>query len=114
MKYQRHSGTSRAAALSIEPATDTLRAAVYSWITRCGMHGATDQEISEALRMPGNTQRPRRVELVDGGHVVDSTRRRKTHSGRDAVVWISARVRDRAARARTVPGQADMFAPNSA
>ena len=95
MKYQDHSATSHAAALRIEPAADTLRAEVYAWIIRCGLHGATDEELQTALHMAGNTERPRRVELMDGGHVVDSQQRRKTKSGRDAVVWIATRVRDR-------------------
>jgi transcription initiation factor IIE alpha subunit len=91
MKYQPHSGTSRLAALRIEPAARTLRAAVYSVIIKAGVSGATDEEICEALRMAGNTERPRRVELMDGGFVKDSSRRRHTRSGRQAVVWIAVR-----------------------
>jgi hypothetical protein len=97
MKYQRHSDTSRAAADRIEPTKDTLRAAVFSYIVQGGLNGATDQEISDALDMPGNTERPRRIELVESGHVADSLRRRKTRSGRNAVVWIAVRVREHAA-----------------
>jgi hypothetical protein len=91
MKYQSHSATSQLAALKIEPSADTLRAAVYSWIVGTGTHGSTDEETSRALDMGGNTERPRRVELVDGGHVVDSGARRRTASNRWAVVWIAAR-----------------------
>lgn len=110
MKYQRHSTTSHDAATRIEPAADTLRAEVYAFLRRTDLRGATDEEIAEALKMAGNTERPRRVELVDGGHVVDSLRRRKTHSGRNAVVWITTRVRDAELRRReAMPGQFDMF-----
>jgi hypothetical protein len=109
MKYQRHSGTSHAAAESIEPAADTLRAEVYSWIVRCGLYGATDEETADTLRMAGNTERPRRVELCDGGLVADSGQRRKTRSGRNAVVWISVRVRDEAMRRREQSRMEDLF-----
>jgi hypothetical protein len=37
--------------------------------------------------MNPSTQRPRRVELVEGGWVEDSGERRPTRSGMDAVVW---------------------------
>lgn len=109
MKYQRHSDTSHAAAERIEPAADTLRAEVYSWIVRNGLYGSTDEETAEALSMAGNTQRPRRVELMDGGHVVDSGRRRKTRSGRNAVVWITVRVRDEAERRRKAANQGELL-----
>lgn len=98
LKYQRHSDTSRAAAERIEPARDTLRAEVFSYIVQAGLSGATDEEISEALAIPGNTERPRRVELVEGGHVDDSLRRRKTRSGRSAVVWVAVKVREQHAQ----------------
>jgi hypothetical protein len=94
MKYQRHSDTSVHAALSVEPNANTLRAEVYSFIVRSGPHGATDEEICEALHMGGSTERPRRVELMDGGFVRDSTNRRNTRSGRYAVVWIATSVAD--------------------
>jgi hypothetical protein len=95
MKYQGHSDTSYEAALEIEPSKDSLRAKVYSHIILCGLYGATDEELQLTLNMAGNTERPRRIELVDGGHVIDSNYRRKTKSGRDAVVWIATRIRAR-------------------
>jgi hypothetical protein len=42
------------------------------------------------LQMQGSTQRPRRVELVRAGLVVDSGLRRRTFAGRSAVVWKGA------------------------
>ena len=88
MKYQSHSDTSLDAAERIESVAETLRADVYRWIALQGKRGSTDEETAEALLLSGNTQRPRRCELVDGGFVVDSGQRRKTHSKRNAVVWI--------------------------
>jgi hypothetical protein len=69
----------------------TMRAQVYAFLTRQGRYGATDEEISDALAMPGNTERPRRVELENAGFVVDSGGHRQTRSGRNAVVWITIR-----------------------
>jgi hypothetical protein len=49
--------------------------------------GGTDEELQDALGMNPNTQRPRRIELVERGLVRDSGRTRKTKSGRRATVW---------------------------
>lgn len=86
---QRHSDTSRAAADAIAPKAGTLRAVVLAFIKSQGAFGATDEEISLALDMAGNTVRPRRRELQQAGLVVDSGRRRPTESRRLAVVWIA-------------------------
>ena len=88
MKAQMHSGTSRAAAISIAETAESLRAEVYRYIARCGAYGATDEETQTALHMVGNTERPRRIELFDAGIVADSGARRPTRSGRQAVVWV--------------------------
>lgn len=85
---QAHSETSRAAASAIEPRVGTLEAAVLAHVIACGYHGATDEEIADALDMTGSTERPRRVTLVRRGLLVDSTIRRLTRSGRLAVVWM--------------------------
>lgn len=87
---QRHSETSRAAALSMKPRAGNLRALVLAFIRSRGEGGATDEEIQEALAMPASTQRPRRIELVSGALVVDSGLTRPTRSGRQATVWRAA------------------------
>jgi hypothetical protein len=51
--------------------------------------GATDEEIQHELQMNPSTQRPRRIELVEAKLVLDSTMKRPTSSGRQAVVWIA-------------------------
>lgn len=86
MTAQDHSDTSTAAAEAIAPTAATLRMAVFGVIAARG--NATDEEIQIELGIPGNTQRPRRVELCEAGRVVDSGIRRRTKSGRLAVVWI--------------------------
>jgi hypothetical protein len=83
--HQRHSTTSRAAARAAVPRVNELQARVLAFIRAQG--GATDNEIQDALDMNPSTQRPRRIELMERGLVRDSGRKRKTPSGREAVVW---------------------------
>lgn len=77
-----HPDTSREAAWSVMPRSGTQRRKVLDYITRFGPVGATDEEIQRALSMAGNTERPRRVELVRGGHIYDCGQRRHGH-----IVW---------------------------
>jgi len=84
LPYQPHSATSRAAAEQAEPSAETCRSLVLAYLRG---HPATDEQIQFALRMPGNTERPRRKELVAAGLVRDSRRKRETKSGALATVW---------------------------
>jgi hypothetical protein len=86
-----HSGgeTSRAAAAAIRPDAGRLRQLVLQAIVERGTIGATDEEIQNALGLPGNTQRPRRRELEQVGLIRDSGQRRPTSSGRRAIVWVA-------------------------
>jgi hypothetical protein len=53
-------------------------------------HGPmTDEQIQETTGLGGNTERPRRVELVRIGAVVASEHRHKTASGRWAQAWAA-------------------------
>ena len=56
-----------------------------------GERGGTDEELQLALSLGGNSQRPRRVALAKAGKVIDSRRRRRTSSGRAAIIWILSR-----------------------
>ena len=91
-----HSGsaTSKAAAEAIRPEAATLSAEVFGFIISTGERGATDHEQQTALGIDGNTQRPRRRALQQRGLIIDSGHRRKTPSGREAVVWIAAPGKD--------------------
>jgi hypothetical protein len=80
--------TSRIAADRIAGHAGTLRAAVLDLLRERGEHGATDQEIQDALQLPSNTEIPRRWELVNAGAVVASGRKRKTRSNCPATVWV--------------------------
>lgn len=77
--------TSREAAREISPLASRLRTLVFGVIKSRG--GATDEEIQRALKMNPSTSRPRRIELERAGIVRDSGKRRKTRSGRWAIVW---------------------------
>ncbi len=79
--------TSRAAAEAVKPDAARLRQAVLRYIQSRGPAGATDQEIQAALGLAGDTQRPRRWELQKADLIHDSGQRRKTSSGREAIVW---------------------------
>jgi len=88
-----HSGgsTSHAAAGEIRSDAGRLRQAVWAFIRARGDHGATDSEIQTDLQLAGDTQRPRRWELQRAGLIVDSGQRRRTPTGRKAVVWIASK-----------------------
>jgi hypothetical protein len=80
--------TSLAAADAIRPCADVLRQKVLAYITEQGSHGATDEEVQDALGMGGNTQRPRRRELFQSGKIMLKPEMRPTRSGRQANVWV--------------------------
>ncbi len=82
--------TSHYSALSWKPdELNRLRRLVYDFILEHGEHGATDQEVQRALELPSQTECPRRWELVKGGLVENSGKRRRTLSKRSAVVWTA-------------------------
>lgn len=83
--YVAGSETSFAAAEHIDPTVAVLRAQVLAALNVLGR--ATDERQQDYLGMPGNTQRPRRCELVEAGLVRDSGQKAKTRSGRMAVLW---------------------------
>ncbi len=84
--------TSKAAAQSIARQAPNLRVLVLSHIERCGHHGATADEVCQALDMWPQSATPRINELAKSGDIVNSGRTRPTRSGRNAIVWIAARI----------------------
>lgn len=83
--------TSLKAAAAVYPRTGTQRRRVMDAIadaTRRGHGGATDPEIQRHLDMSPNTERPRRLELVEQGFVADSGRVR-VENGHDHIVWCA-------------------------
>lgn len=86
--FVRHSATSKAAAKAIRPDAAALRAKVLAYL-KSQPNGAIDEEIQLALDMPGNTERPRRTELLNAGLIRDSGTTRATKSGRQATIWVA-------------------------
>lgn len=80
--------TTRLAALKALPRTGTQRAEVLDAIIGSGTRGMTDAELQRALGMNPNTERPRRVELVEANWVVDSGQRRASAGADLSIVWV--------------------------
>jgi predicted ArsR family transcriptional regulator len=78
--------TSMAAADAIGASLNALQRSVVSFLRTRGDHGATDEEIAVGLQMNPSTARPRRIELVRRGLVVEAGTR-KAMSGRYATAW---------------------------
>ncbi len=82
--------TSILAAEKALPRSGTKRRRVYDYIVNRGLHGATDDEIQEALGIDGNTVRPTRGGLVEDGHIIDTGTTRKNKHGNECIVWRCA------------------------
>ena len=78
--------TSQEAFARIQGNRHNLRGQVFYFIRDCAL-GATDDEVQVGLDMNPSTERPRRAELFTQGLIEDSGTRRKTQSGRLAIVW---------------------------
>lgn len=78
--------TSVAAAQSIAGGAEQLRARVLAEIATRG--GATCDEVEVALDLRHQTASARVNELAEEGKIADSGARRKTRSGREAIVWV--------------------------
>lgn len=97
LKFQRHSTTSRSAALDSYPRKGTQRARVLDHLRQM-RDGCTDEEIGLALQMNPSSVRPRRIELVEGGWVVAKldahglAEDRPTRSGSKSQVWTASRM----------------------
>ena len=85
------SETSEEAARKIEPQRGKLQTLCYLAIKSAGASGMTAQEVETATGLPGNTVRPRIVELWEQQRIERTGERRPTRSGRMAVVWIARR-----------------------
>ena len=84
--HARGSTTSAAAADSITDVAGSLRARVLGHIAGTG--GSTCDEIEAALDLRHQTASARVRELALLGRVRDAGGRRRTRSGRQAVVWV--------------------------
>lgn len=78
--------TQRDAAIYLYPESGTQRLKVLDAIERAG--GLADEQGEDVTGMLHQSYTARRRELVTGGWVVDSGRRRENRSGTGAVVWV--------------------------
>ncbi len=85
--HVKDSDTSLAAAESMAETGRQVREKVFRHITLSG--GSTCDEIELALNMRHQTASARVRELALTGRIRDSGNRRKTRSGRQAVVWTA-------------------------
>lgn len=67
-----------------------FEARILAHLVGCGASGTTDEELQFALSMTGNSERPRRVELVRKGLVRASGQARPTFAGGKATVWVAS------------------------
>jgi len=81
--------TSIAAAEHMKPKAAAIRLRVLAEIQIRGSTGATCDELEQAFGMSHQTVSARLRELNLSGHVLDSEQRRKTRSGRNAIVWVA-------------------------
>lgn len=87
--HTKGSDTSREAAEAIEPEKGSLQYQVLAYLRKMRSFGSTDEQGARALRISGNTYRPRRRELQEMGFVRETNVRRPTESGRTATVWVA-------------------------
>lgn len=81
--------TSRAAKESLDDTTITsLRAAIFALVKEAGQNGVTCEEVEALLEMKHQTASARLRDLAKAGRITDSGMRRKTSSGRAAIVWV--------------------------
>jgi predicted transcriptional regulator len=80
--------TSREAKESLDENITSLRAAVLELIRESGQNGVTCEELESVLAMKHQTASARIRDLAKAGRIMDSGMRRKTSSGRAAIVWV--------------------------
>jgi hypothetical protein len=85
LPFQKHSKTSRIAALEHEPRAGTQRRRVLEWFSV--NEPATDDECALALGLLDRSERPRRIELVRGGWMQRLDDKGTTPSGHPASRW---------------------------
>ena len=87
--FQKHSATSLEAAHKARESglAERGRELVWAALSGAGGAGLTDEQIAQVTRLNPSTARPRRIELLRAGRIIDSGTR-PTASGRKAVVWM--------------------------
>ena len=84
---QRHSQTSKAAAVNHAEVAKSMDALARRLFKNAGERGLTDSELRELMN-GYESARPRRVGLLNRGIVIDSGLKRANAKGNLMVVWI--------------------------
>jgi hypothetical protein len=100
--FQRHSETSRKAAIDNYPRSGTQRWKVLTAIVGQGGVGFTRDELAAALGLAINSILPRVKELLDGEWIVETERERTTRQGSAASVLVATEKGEREWREREV------------
>lgn len=88
-KHHADAGTTERLSAKLQfPKSGIDRRTVLDYVASCGDAGATDDEIASATGLLRYTAAPRRNELLNGGWVMDSGRRRSTNTRSPANVWV--------------------------
>lgn len=82
--------TSREATASIQHDLGRLQAMVMQYVRRCGDGGCTCDEAEIMLSLSHQTCSARFYDLHTKGRIHDHGVRRKTRTGRKAIVWYAA------------------------
>ncbi|MCH8824813.1 MAG: hypothetical protein IH984_15045 [Planctomycetes bacterium] len=86
----RSSSTSCEAARQMKSKAPHLKRRILKFLIEQREAGTTDEEIQLALSITGNSERPRRVSLVNLGLKHSSRHTRSTQSGARATVWVAS------------------------
>lgn len=73
-----------------KPKAPTQRELIEGFISACGQTGATCDEIEQIFKFTHQGASARVRELNQTNKIIDSGDRRRTRSGRKAIVWIAA------------------------
>ncbi|HEX8382861.1 MAG TPA: hypothetical protein VF592_05735 [Sphingomonas sp.] len=93
----RDTDTSREAAEAIAPVSARLQRLALRAIHAAGANGLTADELAATLNVSRWTIQPRTTELRRKHLIVDSGTRRLNVTGKRAIVWTAAEVREKAA-----------------
>jgi len=80
--------TQRKAAIAQWPTSGTQRRHILDFIAEQEDRGATDEEIEQCFGARHQSASARRNELMNDGWIEDSGKRRRTTSGKEAIVWV--------------------------
>jgi hypothetical protein len=81
--------TSIEALVKVSPHIPSIKERIMVYFISKEGYGATDQEIENALFIPGNTVRPTRISLLKDGIIVNSGMTRMNKNGNRCIVYVA-------------------------